>query len=193
MIISPGVLGSIVDTQQVPYQEDRGGYIYPTSDLLVEVSKASDASHPLYTGTLKVLNTPWYHFTRAAPNYLAGDIQTTDIFVKGRNLGAPSEFVILAEVYEITDTSGREYHPWPKLDWVIEEVGKVGRGAEFAARIPLPGNRFKFEPGKCYAVKVFAIKKQNYAEFQGTGWKNSGEAWRFGDWNDITLVCFPTQ
>ncbi len=193
LIFKPDVLSSMVDAQQVPYQEDKGSYIFPNADLLVEVSKVSDPSHPLYTDKLKVFNTPWYHFSRAVPNFLSGDNQTADIFVKGRNLGAPSEFVILAEVYEITDPAGKPYNPWPKRGWIVENVGKVERDAEFSARVALPGDQFRFEPGKCYGVKVFAIKKQNYAEFQSPDWKNSGDAWRFGDWEDFALVCFPKQ
>ncbi len=190
LIFKPNDLRSIVDPQQVPYQEVKGSYVYPSADLLVEISKVSDTSHPLYTSTLKVLNTPWYHFTRVVPNYINPGRQTADIYVKGRNLGAPSEFLILAEAYEITATLGGPNNPWPKRDWIVQDVGKVERDAEFTAQVTLPTSRFSFEPGKCYVVRVFAIKKQNYAEFPGSGWINSGDAWRFGDWDDETLACF---
>jgi len=191
LILDSHILDSVVDAQRAPYQEDKGNYVYPSADLTVEVSKVSDPSHPLYTDTLKVLNTPWYHFSRAVPDFLNGDIQSVDFFVKGRNLGDSSEFVILTEIYEITDTAGGPFNPWPKLNSNFEEVGKVERNTEFAIHITVPSNQFKFERGKCYAVKTFAIKKQNYAEFPSDVWSNSSEAWRFGDWEDLGLVCSP--
>ncbi len=190
IVFNYDVLDSLVDAQEVPYREDQGNYVYPTAELLIEVSKVSDLGHPLHTDTIKVLNTPWYHFSRAIPNFLYEDAQTLEVFIKGRNLGDPSEFILLAEVYEITDPAGRPFDPWPKRDWGIVEIGNVERNAEFSARVAFPNNRFRFEPGKCYAIKTFAIKKQNYVEFQGVGWKESDEVWRFGDWEDFALVCF---
>jgi hypothetical protein len=193
LVFDSAILSSIVEVQPAFYQQDEEGYIYPKSDLAVEVSRISDPGHPLYTDTLAILNTPWYHFSRVVPNLLGQGLQNVDIFVQGRNLGAPSEFMILTEVYEINDIAGRPYAPWPKVYWTVNEVGKVDRDAEFTARISLLSGQIKFDPGKCYAIKTFAIKKQNYVEFQGAGWKDSGEAWRFGDLEDYSLVCYPTQ
>jgi len=191
-----GMLNSFVDLQQLPYQEDKGNYVYPKADMVVEVSRVSDLGHPLYTDTLTILNTPWYHFAKAFPSFLRGGIRAVDVFIKGRNLGAPSEFMILAESWVVTDTTrspSSQYNPWPKDNFVVEEIGKVERDAEFSARVTLSGDKFKFEPGKCYAIKTFAIKEQPYVEFQNAEWNNSFEAWRFGDWEDWTMVCAPTQ
>jgi hypothetical protein len=188
-----GMLGSFVNVQQLPYQEDKGTYVYPKADLVIEVSKVSDLDHPFCTDTLTILNTPWYHFARAVPNFLSGNVQTVDVFVKGRNLGAPAEFMILVESYVVTDTTGSPYHPWPKDNWGVQELGKVERDGELTGRATLSSDKFRFEPGRCYALKTFAIKKQPYVEFQGAGWRDSGDAWRFGDWEDLALVCAPTR
>jgi hypothetical protein len=189
--LQPDILDSLVAGQRVAYQEDKGNYVYPKADLVVEVSKASAPNDPMVTDTVTILNSPWYHFARAVPNFLGGDIQSVEVYIKGRNLGEPADFMILAETYEITDTTGTPYGPWPKLDWVTEDVGKVGQNAEFSARITLPTSRSVFEPGKCYAIKTFAIKKQNYAEFADGGWTQTDNSWKFGDWDDTALVCSP--
>lgn len=187
-------LVSAVDAQ-VPFQDEGDSYNPPVTDFPIKISKISDPDHPLFLGKLQVLNTPWYHFSRASPNILWADHQTVDISVKGENLGAPSEFMILAEIYGITDTNGKPMAPWPKLDWITQVIGRVERSKEFAAHVALPTNRTKFEPGKCYAIKTFVIKEQNYADprnaDKSVAWKDWEDAWRFGDSEDLALVCFP--
>jgi hypothetical protein len=194
--LDPYLLASEVD-RLAAYQEDEGDYIYPVTNLSIEIIKASNPSEPLYADTLTILNTPWYHFAKASTNFLWEERVSVDIFIEGRNLGGPSEFTAGAEVYEITDMSGRPYAPWPKIGYAIEPIdGVIGHDAEFSIRISLPGDAqsaFRFEFGKCYGVVTYVCKRQNYAEFGDVGWRGSGDIWRFADPGNSLLVCVPTQ
>jgi hypothetical protein len=197
--LDPYLLASEADLLKAAYQWENNEYTFPRTDLAIEVVRTRNPSSPLYTDTLTLVNTPWYHLAKASEHFLSEEQASVDVYIQGRNLGGASEFTAVAETYEITDMSGRPYQPWPKIGWAVKPIdGVFGRGEEFSTRISLPGDSdsqsvFSFEAGKCYGINTYVCKKQNYADFGQAGWRGTGEVWRFGNWGDFLLVCFPTQ
>ncbi len=185
---------TITETQI--YSETNGLYTYPTADLIIEIFKATDVSHPIYSDNLKILNTPWYHWTQVSASYLWDTNKQITVYVEGKNLGGASEFYLITEVYEITDTAGRPGSPWPKLGWGVVPIPKTAEQGNFHTQIAFPqesAKPFSFESGKCYSVHTYVSKKQEYVDTNGYLWKDLNELWRFADLYNDSLVCWPVK
>jgi hypothetical protein len=153
----------------------------------------------LSTDAFKINQTPWYHFTHTSPNFLYQNYQTIGIFIWGRNLGVASQFELLTEVYGMTDPQksgpavGKPFAPWPKLFTATTDMGRVEAQADFKTSLQIASDKFAFQPGNCYALKTYVLKKLPYVDFQGVAWTDAPEAWRLGDSEDYSLVCYPAQ
>lgn len=193
--LDPYLVALAVDPLDAAYLEENGDYTYPSTQLLVEIVDTSE-SELLWTDSLWVDNTPWYHFARTSVNYIWA--QEVRISVKGQNLGGPSEFFLAVDIYEMTDLDGSPGNPWPWVAGAVKTIdGVVDRGARLSTHFTLPeevSSGFPFERGKCYAITTILAKKQPYIEPQaGVGWEGWAHMWRFGDWWDTSLVCYPSD
>ena len=107
-----------------------GEFTPPEAVLDIEIVRANLLNSPLMTDTLVLRNSPWYHYTAmAAPQ---GDSRS--VYVYAKNLGGPSDFDVIGEVFEITEVPGSEWHNWPWVDYQHDPIANVAAGQEFTAK-----------------------------------------------------------
>jgi hypothetical protein len=190
----PYLLVSGVEPLNAAYRQKDGEYLYPSTELLVEIVDTSD-SEQLWSDTIRIDNTPWYHFARVSVNYIWK--KNVQLFIRGENLGAPSRFFLVADIYEMTNLDGWPSEPWPWIAGTVKAIeGTIGRDSSFSTSLNLPEEaspEFTFEPGKCYVITTVLAKKQPYVELpKGVGWKEWEKTGQFGDWWNTSLVCYPS-
>jgi hypothetical protein len=195
--LDPLKVMSALDPLPGHYFEQDGRYIFPEEELTLEIRRAGTGKL-LDSATFTLLNTPWYHYTKISHPLLWEGQETTDIFTHVRNLGGAGEFVSVVEIFEITTLAGEPYSPWPKIGWITADIKEpAGQGEEIESHFRLPDDSqayFEFEPGKCYAVRTYATKKQNYIrDEQGRPIDWHSHAWRFADPPDELRVCYVTE
>jgi len=164
-------------------------FIFPESTFEIEIVQATNLSTPLHTDKLIIRNSPWFHYS-ALSSWKNDSHDSIDIYILGKNLGEPSDFAVMGEVYEITEVPGTMWQPWPRLGHQ-QKVVSVEEGEEFTTNLTFPEGSesdFEFEIGKTYLVHTYLIKRQNYIEFDEWSWDSNGERWRLGSFGNRLLV-----
>jgi len=162
-----------------------GAFTPPETAYDVEIVPASHLNEPLMTDKLILRNSPWYHYATAS----AWRGNSMDIHVYGKNLGGPSDFAVIGEIFEINDLQGSPWNPWPRVDYKEVLVAGVASGQELTATLSFPAiNDFRFEKGKLYVASIFLSKEQNYIVFPDGAWQRTGHKWRLGSYSTRLLV-----
>ncbi len=160
----------------------------PKAIFDVEIVQASDSSRPLKREKLIIRNSPWYHFTTIS----AWKGNSIEVYIEGKNLGSPSDFDVVVEVFEITEIPGKMWDPWPQVGYQHKIQKNVGSDESFVVSFTLPedsGKEFLFEKGRVYLLHTYLLKKQEYIKFSDNNtWDSSAHKWVLGSFGNRLLI-----
>ncbi len=163
------------------FQTDK--FTVPEAVFDIEVVQASLLKEHLASSKLTLKNAPWYHYT-AMSDWHEDSI---DVFVRAKNIGEPSDFVVVSAAFEVSKIPGTPYKEWPCVSYLEKHVPNVSSGQAFSTTLSFPDS-VGFKPGSDYLVETYLVKKQNYIQFADGAWKDSVERWRLGGFSTSHLI-----
>jgi hypothetical protein len=171
-----------------------GGPVFQQAKLVVQIARTADRAHPWTTKEIVIRNTPW-EFRSALVSY--DNPRTIDVYV--RNLGGPGWFTIRYRLVRLEEKVGSSADPevsgtttlrtWNQPSaFVFLEAGQFFTDTVTVTDLLGRGR---------YLMEAYAVKKQNYVQFQdpNTTWSNLNSLdapWWFGQSpSDIHLFVVP--